>query len=75
MFFGTGVHILNNTIYNCANKGIYGNNWKNAGLQNYVYGNKVYQCGTIMDLHPELKISISDPGKNPNSLQRWEMRQ
>jgi len=71
MFFGTGVYIVNNTIYNCANKGIYGNNWKNAGLQNFLYGNKVNQCGTIMDLHPELIISSSDPGKNPHSPQKW----
>ena len=71
MFFGTGVYILNNTISNCSNKGIYGSNWKNAGLQNYVYGNKVSACGTILDLHPELKISISDPGKNPHSPQKW----
>ena len=71
MFFGTGVYIVNNIIYNCANKGIYGNNWKNLGLQNYVYGNIIYQCNTDMDLHPELKVSSSDPGKNPHSPQKW----
>ena len=71
MFFGTGVYIVNNTIYNCANKGIYGNNWKNPGLQNYVYGNKIYQCSTSIYLHPELKISGSNPGKNPHSPQKW----
>ena len=71
MFFGTGVYILNNTIYNCTNIGIYGNNWKNLDLQNYVYGNNVYQCGTIIDLHPELIIIVSDPGKNPHSPQEW----
>jgi parallel beta-helix repeat protein len=71
MFFGTGVYIVNNTIYNCANKGIYGNNWKNLGLQNYVYGNNISQCSTSMYLHPELKISGSDPGKNPHSPQKW----
>jgi parallel beta-helix repeat protein len=71
MFFGTGVYIVNNTIYNCANKGIYGNNWKNLGLQNWVYGNKISQCSIPMSLHPELKISESDPGKNPHSPQKW----
>ena len=71
MFFGTGVYILNNTIYNCANKGIFGNNWKNIGLQNYVYGNNVYDCSTIMDIDPELKISKTDPGLNPHSRQKW----
>jgi hypothetical protein len=71
MFFGTGVYIVNNTIYNCANKGIYGNNWKNPGLQNYVYGNNIYQCSTSIYLHPELKISGSNPGKNPHSPQKW----
>ena len=71
MFFGTGVYIVNNTIYNCSNKGIYGNNWKNPGLQNWVYGNNISQCSTIMYLHPELKINSSDPGKNPNSPQKW----
>lgn len=74
MFFGTGVYIVNNTIYNCANKGIYGNNWKNLGLQNYVYGNNIYQCSTIMDIYSEIKISSSDPGKNPHSPQIWYQR-
>ena len=71
MFFGTGVYILNNTIYNCTNKGIFGNNWKNIGLQNYVYGNTVYNCSSIMDIDPELKVSSSDPGANPHSPQSW----
>jgi parallel beta-helix repeat protein len=71
MFFGTGVYIVNNTIYNCTNKGIFGNNWKNLGLQNYVCGNNIYQCSTSIYLHPELKISGSDPGKNPHSPQKW----
>ena len=71
MFFGTGVYVLYNTVYSCVNKGIYGNNWKNLGHQNYVYGNFIYQCGTIMDLHPELKIITADPGKNPHSPQSW----
>lgn len=71
MFFGTGVYILNNTINNCANIGIYGNNWKNLNLLNYVYGNTISSCGTNMYLHPEVKVSKSDPGKNPNSPQKW----
>jgi len=71
MFFGTGVYILNNTIYNCADRGIFGNNWKNLGLENYVYGNKISQCGTIMVLDPELKVSETDPGMNPHSPQSW----
>jgi hypothetical protein len=71
MFFGTGVYILNNTVANCVNKGIYGNNWMNLGHQNYVYGNKVSNCGTAMVLHSEVKISESDPGKNPHSPQKW----
>jgi parallel beta-helix repeat protein len=71
MFFGTGVYILNNTIYNCAEKGIYGNNWKNLGLPNYVYGNTISHCGTSMYLHTEVNVSESDPGKNPHSSQKW----
>lgn len=71
MFFGTGVYILNNTVYDCANKGIYGNNWKDLGLQNYVYGNKISRCGTDIYLHPDLNISQSDPGANPYSPQKW----
>jgi hypothetical protein len=71
MFFGTGVYILNNTLHHCADKGIYGNNWKNLGLQNYVYGNTISHCGTVMYLHPEVKVSESDPGKNPHSSQKW----
>ena len=71
MFFGTGVYILNNTIYNCADKGILGNNWKDLGHVNYVFGNTITNCGTGMDLHPDLKISESDPGKNPHSPQKW----
>jgi len=46
MFFGTGVYILNNTISNCADKGIFGNNWKDLDHVNYVFGNKITNCGT-----------------------------
>lgn len=72
MFFGTGVYILNNTISNCTNRGIYGYNWKNPGLQNYVFGNTISLCGTNMEIHPEVKVSESDPGKNPNLPQTWQ---
>jgi parallel beta-helix repeat protein len=71
MFFGTGIYILNNTVSNCTNIGIYGNNWKNLGLENYVYGNNISQCGTIMYLDPVLRVSETDPGKNPHSPQTW----
>jgi parallel beta-helix repeat protein len=71
MFFGTGVYILNNTITNCSDKGIYGNNWKNLGHQNHVFGNKISNCGTAMVLHSEVKVNESDPGKNPHSPQKW----
>jgi len=71
MFFGTGVYILNNTIKNCADKGILGNNWKNLGLQNFVFGNAVTGCGQNLVIHPELKVSESDPGDNPHSPQKW----
>jgi nitrous oxidase accessory protein NosD len=71
MFFGTGVYILNNTIYDCTNRGIYGNNWKDLGLQNYVYRNKISRCSIDMYLHPDLNVSESYPGENPNSPQKW----
>lgn len=71
MFFGTGVYILNNTISNCTDRGIFGNNWKNLGLQNYVFGNIVSKCGAEKVLNPELKVIESDPGKNPHSPQTW----
>ena len=71
MFFGTGIYILNNTITNCTNIGIFGNNWKNLGHENYVFGNKVSNCGTSMVIHPEIKVSETDPGKNPHSPQKW----
>jgi len=71
MFFGTGVYILQNTISDCAQKGIYGSNWTNLGLQNYVYGNSISRCGTSMYIHPELNVSQSDPGKNPHAPQNW----
>ena len=71
MFFGTGVYILNNSVSNCANMGIYGSNWKNLGLENYVFGNTVKDCGISMDLHPEIVVKQSDPGKNPHSPQTW----
>jgi parallel beta-helix repeat protein len=71
MFFGTGVYILNNIIKNCTDKGIFGNNWKNLGLQNHVHGNTVSACGQNVVIHPELKVSESDPGSNPNSPQKW----
>lgn len=71
MFFGTGVYILNNTVSNCANKGIFGNNWKNLGLENYVYGNKVTDCNPNVFIHNELKVIELNPGKNPHSPQKW----
>jgi parallel beta-helix repeat protein len=71
MFFGTGVYILNNTISNCADKGILGNNWKDLGHLNYVFGNTITNCGTGIYLHSDLKINESDPGKNPHSPQKW----
>jgi len=71
MFFGTGVYILNNYVSECVNKGIYGNNWKNLGIENFVFGNKVIDCGTIVYLHPELKVIESNPGDNPHSPQKW----
>lgn len=71
MFFGTGVYILNNTINNCTDRGIYGNNWRSLGLENYVYGNKISNCGTAEIIHPELKIRKTGPGKNPHSPQKW----
>lgn len=71
MFFGTGVYILNNTIKNCADKGIYGNNWKNLGFENFVFGNSVAGCGQNLVIHSELKVSESDPGNNPHSPQKW----
>lgn len=71
MFFGTGVYILNNTVENCTNIGIYGNNWQNLGLQNYVYGNTIANCATTMLFHPELKVSETYPGENPHSPQKW----
>ena len=71
MFFGTGVYILNNIIKNCNNRGIYGNNWKNLGHQNYVYKNTVSDCGQNVVIHPELKVTESNPGRNPHSPQKW----
>ncbi len=71
LFFGTGVYVLNNKIENCTNRGIYGNNWQNLGLQNYVYGNTISNCGTLIYCHPEVKVSESNPGENPHSPQKW----
>jgi hypothetical protein len=71
MFFGTGVYILNNTISNCTNKGIFGNNWKNLGHQNYVFGNTISKCGTNMFIHPDVKVNETNPGKNPHFPQKW----
>jgi parallel beta-helix repeat protein len=71
MFFGTGVYIINNTVYDCVNRGIYGNGWKNLGLQNFVFGNNVSRCGTIADINPDLKVIQADPGRNPNLPQKW----
>ena len=75
MFFGTGVYILNNSVSNCANRGIYGNNWKNLGMENYVYGNSITTCETNMVINPELKVNDSDPGENPHSPQNWYNRE
>ncbi|MDX1285045.1 MAG: right-handed parallel beta-helix repeat-containing protein [Draconibacterium sp.] len=71
MFFGTGVYVLNNTVSGCTNIGIYGSNWKNLGLVNYVYENTITDCGTSMEIQPEVKVRLSNPGKNPHSPQEW----
>ncbi len=71
LFFGTGVNILNNTIKNCTNIGIYGNNWKNLGHQNFVYGNTITGCGTDYYIHPEVNVNYSEIGTNPHSPQNW----
>ena len=70
MFFGTGVYILNNQISNCANRGIYGNNYENIGLENYVYGNEIVDCSEKISIHPELKV-IFDAKTNPHKPQSW----
>ncbi len=71
MFFGTGVYILNNTISNCTNRGIFGSNWKNPGLENHVFGNIISGCGISIEIQPEVKTSLTDPGNNPHSPQKW----
>ncbi len=71
MFFGTGVYILNNTISACKNRGIYGNNYENPGLENFVFGNQISDCGRLSDIHTELKVNTGKPGKNPHAPQSW----
>jgi len=71
MFFGTGVYILNNKISKCADRGIYGNNWKNPGLVCYVFGNKITDCSINLYSHPELNVNESNPGENQHSPQNW----
>ena len=73
MFFGTGVYILNNNISECDDRGILGSNWKDMGLENYVFGNKIDSCRISIQLHPSLKIYESDPGLNPHRPQIWKV--
>ena len=73
MFFGTGVYILNNNISKCDDRGIYGNSWKDMGHENYVFGNIIDKCRISLQLHPELNIHESDPGKNPLQPQKWQV--
>ena len=70
-FGGTGVYVLNNTVYNCADYGIIGHKWNNLGIQNYVYGNTTYSNGTNVSIDLILSVSYSNPGNNPNSKQTW----
>jgi hypothetical protein len=70
-FGGIGVHVLNNTVYDCTDNGIIGHHWNNLGILNYVYGNTTYNNGTNVYINPVLNVKYENPSPNPNTPQEW----
>jgi hypothetical protein len=70
-FFGAGVVVKNNTVYNCEDIGIYGHSWMDQGFLNYVHGNTVHNCHPHMTITPSINVSYENPGTNPYSPQDW----
>ncbi len=71
MFTGTGSFVVGNTVYNCDNHGIYGNDYSALPLPTYLYGNSVHSCGEANQYNSGLIIKEEDPGANPNMKQQW----
>jgi parallel beta-helix repeat protein len=71
MFTGTGSYVVGNTIYNCDNRGIFGNDYSALPLPTYLYNNDVQSCGEANKYGSGLIVREEDPGKNPNKKQSW----
>ncbi|MFC2123199.1 nitrous oxide reductase family maturation protein NosD [Bacteroidota bacterium] len=71
MFTGTGSYVVGNTIYECDNHGIFGNDYSILPLPTYLYDNEVHSCGEANQYNEGLTIKEKDPGENPNRKQQW----
>ena len=71
MFTGTGSFVIGNTVYNCYNHGIFGNDYSALPLPTYLYNNNVYACGEENHYNDGLIVLEEDPGENPNTKQTW----
>ncbi|WP_025743096.1 InlB B-repeat-containing protein [Aquimarina pacifica] len=67
----SGVYVLNNTIENCVNSGIFYNIWGDFGIDAYINGNTISNCAVEMDISNGLTYYDEDPGSNPNEPQKW----
>jgi len=69
---GSGVYIINNDIYNCDDRGLYGNAYADLGLALRMFNNNSYNNGTNLYANGALiDYSKADPGVNPNAKQTW----
>ncbi|AGA80398.1 Ig-like domain-containing protein [Echinicola vietnamensis] len=71
MFGGSGCYIIGNTVFNCEERGLYGNSFKSLGFDTYVYNNNTYDNGINTLYNSALTILDQDPGPNPNVPQNW----
>ncbi|GAB3655567.1 hypothetical protein GCM10028791_26840 [Echinicola sediminis] len=71
MFGGSGCYIVGNTVFNCDERGLYGNSFKSLGFDTYVFDNNSFDNGINTFYNSALTILNQDPGPNPNLPQSW----
>jgi hypothetical protein len=73
MIGGWGVHVLNNTINNVEESGIWSTGWANMGHTNYIAGNTITNAAQgDFRIDPGVDVITAPPANgNPNAPQNW----
>ena len=72
LFAGNGCYVINNTVHDCDDIGIYCNSYATLDLPVYIYNNDSYSNGTNMTVGSGISsVYYTDPGTNPNLPQTW----